>query len=98
MLYRKDKRGIIPIEIEKVFFQRKHHKNNEFFAKKVNELIELSIKLYDKLPDDVDLYCFEYVELSEQEIQFKISNMSKEDMSNAYKLIEKDFGILNKFI
>lgn len=98
MLYRKDKRGIIPIEIEKVFFQRKHHKNNEFFAKKVNELIELSIKLYDKLPDDSDLYCFEYVELSEQEIQSKISNMSKEDMSNAYKLIEKDFGILNKFI
>lgn len=99
MLYRKDKRGIIPIEIEKVFFQRKHHKNNEFFAKKVKEVIDLSIKFYDDLRlNDENLYCFLYVSKTEKEIQDYINQLSKEDMTKAYSLIDKDFEILHKYI
>lgn len=99
MLYRKDKRGIIPIEIEKVFFQRKQHKNNEFFAKKVNEVIGLSIKLYNDLAENNEnLYCFMFVGKTEKEIQDYINSMSKDDMKLAYEKIDNDFKILHKYI
>lgn len=97
-LYDNSKRGVVPDEIEKVFFQRKHHKSNDFFAKKVGEVYQLCITLYDKLPKDLDLDSFKYIDMSERELENVIDSYTHEKKKEEYKNLEKDLEILHKYI
>ena len=97
-IYDNSKRGVVPDEIEKVFFQRKHHKSNDFFAKKVGEVFQLCITLYDKLPKDLKLDSFKYIGLSEKDLESLIDSYDKNKKEEEYKLLESDLQELHKYI
>ncbi len=79
MQYRKDIRGVIPIEIEKVFFQRKDNKNKSF------EYQQLAIDIEKRIKDgeDTEELRAELAEAKHQAKIFDVQQMARKILINS---------------
>lgn len=79
MMYLKTKRGVIPTEIEKVFKQRKHHKNTSFSFNFLNSNAQLALNEAKDGTDEVgDLYS--YIGLDADTLKDKMKEFTKQQL------------------